>query len=301
MSERVAGAGAAQQVEVLERRLAARQLALAGIQQEIHGIEQNLQRWRAGLAGERQVADVLSGVVAAGWVVLHDLHWPGRPKANLDHVAIGPGGVVVVDTKNWTATATVSADGVLRAGTFRKEGASADVARMVADVAALLEPQHRGAVHGALCFIGQDLGPVATADGVVVLGGGQLVDWLSGLPVRLQPQEVAAIARYLGEQLGGAVSPALLTTAALTAKRHPLSPPVHSGEQFATTAHGRRRPSGLAARKRAVVAVIVVTLFALPVWLPAARAAIGHVVAGIVVGGAVPEAPGAAAPTATGP
>ncbi|WP_407923750.1 nuclease-related domain-containing protein [Arthrobacter cheniae] len=27
-----------------------------------------------------------------GWRMLHDVHWPGRPKANIDHIAVGPGG-----------------------------------------------------------------------------------------------------------------------------------------------------------------------------------------------------------------
>ncbi|TXR55489.1 NERD domain-containing protein [Quadrisphaera setariae] len=300
MSERMAGAGAAQQVEVLERRLAAKQLALAGIQQEIHGIEQNLQRWRAGLAGERQVADVLSGLVAAGWVVLHDLHWPGRPKANLDHVAVGPGGVVVVDTKNWSATAVVGADGVLRAGGYRKAEASADVVRMVADVASGLEPQHRGAVRGALCFTGQDLEPVATADGAVVLGDGQLVDWLSGLPARLQPQEVTAIARYLGEQLGGAVSPGLLTTAALAGQRRPLPPPVHTAKPNGRPSRSTRRPKIQAGKALLKVAIVVTALSTAPVWLEPVGMAFGHLLSGVVID-VLPEAPLVPTPTSAAP
>lgn len=300
MSERAAGAGAAQQVEVLERRLAAKQLALAGIQQEIHGIEQNLQRWRAGLAGERRVADVLSGLADAGWVVLHDLHWPGRPKANLDHVAIGPGGVVVVDTKNWSATAAVGADGVLRAGTFRKEGASADVARMVSDVAALLEPQHRAAVRGALCFTGQDLGPVATADGVVVLGDGQLVDCLGALPVRLQPLEVEGIASHLGEQLGGPVSPGLLTTAALAADSGLLPPPANTAKPNGKPARTTRRLPPRAARALVKVAIVAAAVVTMPAWLEPVGTAMGHVLSGVILE-VLPEAPQVPVPTATAP
>lgn len=41
--------------------------------------------------GERAVQAVLA-MLPPEWTVLHDLHWPGRAKANVDHLVIGPGG-----------------------------------------------------------------------------------------------------------------------------------------------------------------------------------------------------------------
>lgn len=35
------------------------------------------------------------------WTVLRDVARPGRPKANIDHVAVGPAGAFVIDAKNW--------------------------------------------------------------------------------------------------------------------------------------------------------------------------------------------------------
>jgi hypothetical protein len=35
-----------------------------------------------------------------GWVVLHDLAIPGS-RTNLDHLVIGPGGVFVIDSKQY--------------------------------------------------------------------------------------------------------------------------------------------------------------------------------------------------------
>ena len=57
-------------------------------------------RWAAGAAGERRTAAGLDGLERDGWTVLHDVRLPGR-RWNLDHVLIGPGGVVVVETKQW--------------------------------------------------------------------------------------------------------------------------------------------------------------------------------------------------------
>ena len=57
-------------------------------------------RWAAGAAGERRTAEALHGVEREGWAVLHDVRLRGR-RWNLDHVLVGPGGVVVVETKQW--------------------------------------------------------------------------------------------------------------------------------------------------------------------------------------------------------
>jgi hypothetical protein len=45
----------------------------------------------------RQLARHLSG---RGVVFLHDRRIPGRGRANIDHIAIGPGGITVIDTKS---------------------------------------------------------------------------------------------------------------------------------------------------------------------------------------------------------
>lgn len=53
-----------------------------------------------GYFGERVVAEYLEPLKAAGWRIFHDV--PGRAGGfdfNVDHVAIGPGGVFVVETK----------------------------------------------------------------------------------------------------------------------------------------------------------------------------------------------------------
>ena len=56
--------------------------------------------WRRGAAGERRTARLLDPLERQGWVVLHDLAVPGS-RANLDHLVIGPGGVFVIDSKQY--------------------------------------------------------------------------------------------------------------------------------------------------------------------------------------------------------
>jgi Nuclease-related domain len=56
--------------------------------------------WRQGAAGERRTARLLAPLERQGWAILHDLAVPGSA-ANLDHLVIGPGGVFVIDSKQY--------------------------------------------------------------------------------------------------------------------------------------------------------------------------------------------------------
>lgn len=60
-------------------------------------VDRDLGRWRRGAEGEEHVGQVLEGLSADGWHVLHDVSF-GR--GNIDHIAIGPGGVFTVETKS---------------------------------------------------------------------------------------------------------------------------------------------------------------------------------------------------------
>jgi hypothetical protein len=67
--------------------------------------------WQRGAAGERQTARLLDRLVRDGYVVFHDLAVPGSP-ANVDHLVIGPTGVFVIDSKQWTGSVHQGADGL---------------------------------------------------------------------------------------------------------------------------------------------------------------------------------------------
>jgi hypothetical protein len=59
-------------------------------------------RWLRGAAGEEATAALLEGLPRRRWVLYHDRSVPGSA-ANLDHVAIGPTGVWMIDTKTFRA------------------------------------------------------------------------------------------------------------------------------------------------------------------------------------------------------
>jgi Nuclease-related domain len=62
------------------------------------GDPQSTRAWKQEeIRVARQLARHLSG---RGVVFLHDRRIPGRGRANIDHIAIGPGGITVIDTKS---------------------------------------------------------------------------------------------------------------------------------------------------------------------------------------------------------
>jgi hypothetical protein len=125
--------------------------------------EQRQQRaWSQGAEGERLVAQTLELLTRYGWATLHDVHWPGRPRANIDHIAIGPGGVVVIDAKNWTGEVTVR-DGLLRQNGYRRDDEARGVVEARDAVAVLLAPTHRMRARPVLCLAGQDQDPTRGA------------------------------------------------------------------------------------------------------------------------------------------
>jgi hypothetical protein len=84
--------------------------ALAGWRLRFRVSEQ-ARTWQRGAAGERRTARLLDRLTRDGFVVFHDLAVPGST-ANVDHLAIGPTGVFVIDSKQWTGSVHQSADGL---------------------------------------------------------------------------------------------------------------------------------------------------------------------------------------------
>jgi AAA domain/Nuclease-related domain len=79
------------------------------------------RRWEAADEGERRVAAQLLVLTARGWRLLVDRRWPGTRSGNVDMILVGPGGVFVVDVKNWRAVPE-ALDGHLRADGVPRDG-----------------------------------------------------------------------------------------------------------------------------------------------------------------------------------
>lgn len=178
------------------RRQAAELLARAErLERFQHAVEK-------GNAGEHHVGALLDVLRSEGWYVLHDRRKSRRSPANLDHVAVGPPGVVVVDAKNWSGGRLRLDERGMALGGYRKDD-ELRAARADADLVAGHVPPATP-VRAALAFV-QDVGLSAPQHhhGVTALQAADLQSWLRGLPVLLDPREVWR----LGERLDGALPP----------------------------------------------------------------------------------------------
>jgi hypothetical protein len=149
--------------------------------------------WRRGAAGERRTARLLGPLEQLGWVLLHDLAVPGS-RANIDHLVIGPGGVFVVDSKQYRGRLQLDPAGWLWHGryplapTLRAVSFEADqAARVLPDPGVAVVPII--AVHGAQVPWGK-----VVMDGVPVVPARRLPSMLRQLPAVLGPERVADLA-----------------------------------------------------------------------------------------------------------
>lgn len=270
-----AGDGAAEQARLAAERV-------AKLRSQLDQAERVERAWAAGAEGEAQVARILDELQLQGWKALHDIRWPGRPKANLDHLLVGPGGVIVVDAKNWTGNVHLQ-NGMLRQDGYSREREVSGVVEQCAAVAALLEPQHRRLAQGWLCMVQQPAMRGTAASGARIEGLDNLCDAIGSLPAVLDSETVEVLYEYLKQMLAGDTSPALLTTkhlpdtaaaysnaagpaAALDqwrrAQQIPMSQPVNS-----PTRRPRRRNRGRPTGCLGVLLPLVLTVFFLGVFL----------------------------------
>jgi hypothetical protein len=72
------------------------------------------QAWKRGGEGEKHVGARLEKLLAGtGVLLLHDRLVPGAGRQNIDHIAVGPGGITVIDTKNYKGKVRVQRIGGL--------------------------------------------------------------------------------------------------------------------------------------------------------------------------------------------
>lgn len=109
--------------------------------------------WYRGVLGERHAGDILDRL-GDDYTVLHSVPFKKR-SADIDHVVIGPSGVVVINTKHSPGKAVWSAGYGLRVGASAQNGhiqnlraALIEVERRLSDAVGMAVP-----VRGILCFI----------------------------------------------------------------------------------------------------------------------------------------------------
>jgi hypothetical protein len=149
--------------------------------------------WRRGATGERHTARLLAALERHGWVVLHDLAVPGS-QANIDHLVIGPGGVFVIDSKQYRGRLQLDPSGRLWHGRYPL-APSLQTVSFEADRAAQVLPDSGVvvvpivAVHGAQVPWGK-----VVLEGVPVVPARRLPSMLGELPAVLGSERVAVLA-----------------------------------------------------------------------------------------------------------
>ena len=119
------------------------------------------QAWARGAGGEERVARSLAKYLHAGVELLNDRRIP-HSRANIDHIAVAPSGVWVIDAKRYKGKVAISkplfGEAKLTIGGRNQTKLIAGLARQVAVVEALMPGIAPGvSVRGALCFVDADL------------------------------------------------------------------------------------------------------------------------------------------------
>jgi hypothetical protein len=149
--------------------------------------------WQRGATGERRTARLLSQLERQGWAVLHDLAVPGS-RANIDHLVIGPGGVFVIDSKQYRGRLQLDPTGRLWHGRYSL-GSALRAVSFEADQAAQVLPDPGVVVRPIMAIHGAQVpwGKVVM-DGIPVVPAKRLPSMLRALPTVLEPERVAELA-----------------------------------------------------------------------------------------------------------
>jgi hypothetical protein len=162
---------------------------------------------------------------------------------NIDHIAVGPPGVFVVDSKNWAGRVRLDERGMASNG-YRRDAellSATTMAEAVHDVAA--SAASHAVTRPVLAFV-QDVGIAEPSPhrGVVCLQASHLLPWLTRQPAVLTPQEVQRVGATLNaafppragsakpltvatlEQYRGGVAPAQRQRAASATRPAPAAP-----------------------------------------------------------------------------
>jgi hypothetical protein len=141
-----------------------------------------------------------SPAAAGGWTITHDLDLPGA--GNVDHLAVGPAGVFVLDSKAWGGVVSVDHDGatitprddpdaawVARSQHRGAARTAARASRVLAAAAGMAAPAARSVV----VVWGTFPQRVAASGRVTYVAGEHLYDWLLGQRSCLNRAELAAL------------------------------------------------------------------------------------------------------------
>ncbi|MCL6577064.1 nuclease-related domain-containing protein [Kyrpidia sp.] len=155
-----------------------------------------IDRALRGAKGEERVEEILSSLPDT-YRVFHDLPCP---MGNIDHIAVGPAGIFVIESKSHRGKITVTPDGnLLRDGRPFEKNVVNQVWRQTMWLKETLE-SHLGQsvfVHPFLVFVNGFVQVYRPVQEVTVLPGKWLVETITKKPSRLTEQQVDAVRQAL--------------------------------------------------------------------------------------------------------
>jgi hypothetical protein len=169
---------------------------------------QTTRAWAAGAVGEERLGQRLDALSGDRVRLLHDRRMP-RTRANIDHLAVTPTGVWVVDAKRYRGRPQLRAEGgLLRPRTEKLLVGSRDCSATVDGVLKQVDVVRRVVgdavpIRGALCFVEADwplVGGAFVTRGVEVLWPKKLTKHLAD-DGSLDVEAIAALHRRLAEAL----------------------------------------------------------------------------------------------------
>jgi hypothetical protein len=137
---------------------------IGGLLLRMYGAPQSERAWSVGAEGERVVGSWLNSITDVPIAVLHDRRIP-KSKANIDHVAIVPSAIWVIDAKRYQGRVQYVNRGSWLRPDYRLVVGRRDcsklvaaMARQVAAVRQALPPGDETPIRSALCFSGAEWG-----------------------------------------------------------------------------------------------------------------------------------------------
>ncbi|WP_219923880.1 nuclease-related domain-containing protein [Nocardioides campestrisoli] len=175
------GASARREFERLaqrrEQRIRERHPRIGGLLHALSDEPQSTTAWSTGASGEERLGQRLNALATDRLRVLHDRRIPGS-RANIDHLAVTPTGVFVIDAKKYAGRPRLKIEGgLLRPRVEKLLVDRRDCTKVVDGVLKQMDVAREVVggdvpVHGVLCFVEADwplIGGSFTTRGIHVL------------------------------------------------------------------------------------------------------------------------------------
>ena len=213
------------------------------------------EMFEKGADGEVATASLLAGL-SPEWSAIHDVRWPSRRLANIDHILVGPGGIFVIDSKNWSGRITVDGGHLRQNGRSREKAVAgcADAALAVAELAGPFADR----VFPVLCFT-RDETITGWSRDVMVCSTSTLTQMALSRPLALTPAEATDVWFRLDAQLRAAMAPPeARTVKGRSARARAVNDRNVSRQSARSRRAAQRRRSGL---RQFVFSLIVLAAF----------------------------------------